>query len=519
MNPIVLDGESLTMEDVWAVAVNGTSAALSPEARQRVQVCHDAVMRLVAEGEIAYGITTGFGAFKRKLIGKDQTAALQVNLLRSHAAGVGPLADEVTIRGMLLVRANTLAKGYSGVRPVVIDTLLELLHKGVYPIVPQQGSLGASGDLAPLAHLALVLIGEGEATYEGERMPGGEALRRAGIAPLTLLAKEGLALLNGTAFMTALGALTTYRAEKLVTAADVAGAMSLEAMRGTPAAFDARLVGARPHPRAIDAAAHLRKIIAGSTFLRPHDPTDIQDAYSLRCMPQVHGAVRDAVAYANWVLNIELNSATDNPLVFVHDDGHADVISGGNFHGEPVAMAMDYLALALADLASISERRQARLVDPSKHDGVLPLFLTSHGGLENGLMLAQYTSAALVSENKVLAHPAVVDNVSTSADVEDHVSMGATSTRQAHEVLINAETVIAIELLCAAQGLDFRRQALPDDAKMGPGTEVAYDRVREAVQFWDHDHVLAPDIEAVRQIVADGTLMDAVGAVVGSPRA
>lgn len=519
MNTVVLDGESLTMEMVWAVAVQGVNAVLGDAARTRVQTCHEAVKRLVAEGEIAYGITTGFGAFKKKLIRPDQTAALQVNLLRSHAAGVGPLVDAVTIRAMLLVRANTLAKGHSGVRPVIIDTLLAMLHEGVYPVVPQQGSLGASGDLAPLAHLALVLIGEGEAVYQGERMTGGEAMARAGITPVTLLAKEGLALLNGTAYMTALGALTTYRAERLVTLADVAGAMSLEAMRGTPAAFDARLVMARPHPRAIDAAAHLRKIIAGSTFLRPHDPTDIQDAYSLRCMPQVHGAVRDSVAYANWVLNIELNSANDNPLVFVREDGGADVISGGNFHGAPVAMAMDYLAMALADLASISERRQARLVDPSKHDGALPLFLTEHGGLENGLMIAQYTAASLVSENKVLAHPAVVDNLTTSADVEDHVSMGATSTRQAHEVLVNAETVIAIELLTAAQAVDFRRRALPSDAQMGPGTQVAYDRIRERVQFWDHDHVLAPDIEAVRQIVADGSLMDAVTDVIGNPKA
>jgi len=473
----------------------------------------------VAAGEIAYGITTGFGAFKKKLIRPEQTAALQVNLLRSHAAGVGPLADEATVRAMLVVRANTLAKGFSGVRPLIIDTLLELLRKGVYPVVPQQGSLGASGDLAPLAHLALILIGEGEAVYRGERLPGGEALRRAGIAPVELQAKEGLALLNGTAFMTALGALTAYRAGRLVCLADVAGAMSLEAMRGTPAAFDERLVMARPHPRAIDAAAHLRRIIAGSTFLRPHDPTDIQDAYSLRCMPQVHGAVRDAVAYATWVLNIELNSANDNPLVFVGEDGRAEVISGGNFHGAPVAMAMDYLGMALTDLASISERRQARLVDPSKHDGALPLFLTEHGGLENGLMIAQYTSAALVAENKVLAHPAVVDNASTSADVEDHVSMGATAARQAHEILINAETVVAIELLCAAQAIDFRRRTLPEGARLGQGTQVAYDLVRGAVRFWDHDHVLAPDIEAVRRMVADGTLMDAVQAVVGDPKA
>lgn len=512
MTTVILDGEHLSIEDVWAVAVEGADAALDESARAKVQTCHEAVMRLVAAGEVAYGVTTGFGAFKKKLIAPEQTAALQVNLIRSHAAGVGPLADEPTVRAMLLVRANTLAKGHSGVRPVVIETLLRLLREHVYPVVPVQGSLGASGDLAPLAHLALVLIGEGEAFYRGERLPGGEALRRAGITPLRLLAKEGVALINGTAFMSGLGALTTFRAENLVCVADVAGALSLEALRGTPAAFDERIVAVRPHPRAVDCATHFRKLLQGSTYLRPHDPTDIQDAYSLRCMPQVHGAVRDAVAYARWVLDIELNSANDNPLVFLKDDGEAEIVSGGNFHGEPVAMAMDYLAMALTDLGSISERRCARLVDPAKHDGALPLFLTEHGGLENGLMLAQYTAAALVSENKVLAHPAVVDNVSTSADVEDHVSMGATSTRQAHEVLINTETVLALELFCAAQGIDFRRRALPAGATLGRGTQAAYKAIRAAVPFVDHDQELAPLIESVRQLVAEGRLMVAVRA-------
>lgn len=512
MMTVILDGAHLSIDDVWAAAVDGANVALDDAARARVQTCHEAVMRLVAAGEIAYGVTTGFGAFKKKLIAPEQTAALQVNLIRSHAAGVGPLADEPTVRAMLLVRANTLAKGHSGVRPVVIETLLALLRERVTPVVPVQGSLGASGDLAPLAHLALVLIGEGEAFYRGERLPGGEALRRAGIAPLTLLAKEGVALINGTAFMSGLGALTTYRAENLVCVADVAGALSLEALRGTSAAFDERIVSVRPHPRAVDCAAHFRRLLRGSAYLRPHDPTDIQDAYSLRCMPQVHGAVRDAVAYARWVLDIELNSANDNPLVFLKEDGEAEIVSGGNFHGEPVAMAMDYLAMALTDLGSISERRCARLVDPAKHDGALPLFLTEHGGLENGLMLAQYTAAALVSENKVLAHPAVVDNVSTSADVEDHVSMGATATRQAHEVLISTETVLALELLCAAQGIDFRRRALPSGARMGQGTQAAYDAIRAEVPFVNHDCELAPLIESMRRLVAEGRLMAAVRA-------
>jgi histidine ammonia-lyase len=509
MSTIHITGHDLSIENVWAVACGGGKARLSDKARKLLQRSQEAVMRLVDEGEIAYGITTGFGAFKNKLIPREQADALQTNLLRSHAAGVGPEADTATTRAMLLARANTLAKGYSGVRPELVETLLAFLARDVIPVVPLKGSLGASGDLAPQAHLALVLIGEGEARFEGDRMGGGEALRRAGLTPLSLRPKEGLALINGTALMTGLGALVTRRAERLVRNAEIAGAMSLEALYGTGAAFDSRLIEVRPHPRAIDAAAHLRRLLEGSELLRPHDPTDIQDAYSLRCMPQVHGAVRDAVAYARWVLEIELNSANDNPLVFVRDDGSAEIVSGGNFHGAPVGMAMDYLAMALTDLGSISERRQARLVDPTKHDGALPMFLTDHGGLESGFMLAQYTSAALVSENKVLSHPAGVDNVSTCADVEDHVSMGATATRQALEVLDNTETVVATELLCAAQGVDFRCRALGGPARMGAGTAAAYERLRVEVPPRDHDEELAPAIEGVRRLVSSGELIDA----------
>lgn len=315
--------------------------------------------------------------------------------------------------------------------------------------------------------------------------------------------------------MTGLGSITCRRAENLVAAAEIAGALSVEALRGTKAAFDDRLMQVRPHPRAIEAAEHLRALLAGSDFVRPHDPTDIQDAYSLRCMPQVHGAVRDAVAYARWVLEIELNAANDNPLVFLGQDGRAEVVSGGNFHGAPVGMAMDYLAMALTDLGSISERRQARLVDPTKHDGVLPMFLTDHGGLESGFMLVQYTAAALVSENKVLSHPASVDNVSTCADVEDHVSMGATATRQARQVLENTETVIAAELFCAAQGLDFRARTMDAGARQAAGTRRAYELVREAVPFREHDAEVSPALEAVRRLVATGELAREVAHAVG----
>ena len=509
--------QDLTLEDVWKVAVEGAHAALCPQARARVQTCREAVQNLVAAGEVAYGITTGFGAFKKRRIPRAQTAELQVHLLRSHAAGVGPQADRSTVRAMLLVRANTLAQGLSGVRPELLETLLAMLEAGVHPRVPLQGSLGASGDLAPQAHLGLVLIGEGEAEFQGELLPGREALERAGIVPLRLEAKEGLALINGTALMAGLGSLVVRRAENLTAVADIAGALSLEALRGTLAAFSERLIAARPHPRALASAARLRALLQGSGFVRPHDPADIQDAYSLRCMPQVHGAVRDAVAYAHWVLEVELNAATDNPLIFPDGKGGAEVISGGNFHGAPLGMAMDYLALALTDLGGISERRQARLVDPAKHDGVLPPFLTDHGGLENGLMIAQYTAAGLVSENKVLAHPASVDNISTSADVEDHVSMGATATRQAAEVLSNTETVLALELLAAAQAVDMRARALAPGTPLGKGTEAARALFRSEVPFMDHDEFLAPRIEAARRVVASGRLAEAVEAALGRP--
>ena len=487
-------------------------AFTAEQALPRIERSRKAVEKLVAAGEVAYGITTGFGHFKDRLISPDQTRQLQLNLVRSHAVGVGAELPAEVVRAMLLVRANTLALGYSGVRPVVIYRLLEMLNAGVHPRIPAQGSLGASGDLAPLAHLALVLIGEGEAYYEGTLRPGAEAMHAAGLEPLVLEAKEGLALLNGTTLMVAYGALLVRRAINLILTADVAAALSLEALQGTDRAFDARVHAVRPHPRQIDDAAFLRKNLSGSQFLRSPESLNVQDPYTLRCVPQVHGAVRDAIAYARWVIDIELNAVNDNPIIFVDEEsGAADVISAGNFHGEPVAIAMDYVALALTELGNMSERRTARLVDADSNGGVLPMFLTQRGGLESGFMLAQYTAAALASENKVLAHPASADSIPSSANTEDHVSMGATAVRQMAQILEHVETIVAIELFSAAQGVDFRRMAMQRaDARLGEGTQVAYDLIRKAVPFLDGDAVLAPYIEAVRRLIATGTIKEAV---------
>lgn len=514
--PLVITGSELKIDDVVAVS-RGRAAVLDEAVLPRLERSRRAVEQLVAGGAIAYGITTGFGHFKDKIISPDQTRQLQLNLVRSHAVGVGPLLPEAVVRAMLLVRANTLALGYSGVRPVIVERLLEMLNRRVHPLIPAQGSLGASGDLAPLAHLALVLIGEGEAEYDGERLPGAEAMRRAGLEPVTLEAKEGLALVNGTTLMVGYGALLVRRAINLILTADIAAALSLEALNGTSRAYDARVHAIRPHPRQIDDAAFMRRLLEGSELLRDPSSPNVQDPYTLRCVPQVHGAVRDAIAYLQWVVNIELNAVNDNPLIFVDEEsGAVDVISAGNFHGEPVAIAMDYTALALTDLGNMSERRTARLVDADSNGGVLPMFLTEQGGLESGFMMAQYTAAALASENKVLAHPASADSIPTSANTEDHVSMGAAAVRQTAQIIEHVETIVAIELLCAAQGIDFRRRLAGQPlAAQGAGTTVAYALIREQVPFIEDDVVLAPHVEAVRRLVADGTIKEAVEARLG----
>ncbi|MBP6469359.1 MAG: histidine ammonia-lyase [Chloroflexi bacterium] len=516
MNPLTISGDQLQVDDVVAVA-NGRSARLDPAVLPKIQRSRQAVEDLVARGEVVYGITTGFGRFKDKIISPAEVQQLQVNLVRSHAVGVGPELPERVVRAMLLVRANTLALGYSGVRPEVINLLLDMLNAGVHPRIPSQGSLGASGDLAPLAHLALVVIGEGEAWHQGDLVDGRSALMRAGLQPLQLQAKEGLALLNGTAFMVGMGALQVRRAINLALTGDIAASLSLEALHGTERAYDERVHRVRPHPRQIDCAAFLRRNLAGSQFLRGLDSNNVQDPYTLRCVPQVHGAVRDAIAYAQWVIGIELNAVNDNPIIFVDEEtGQTDVISAGNFHGEPIAIAMDYMALALTELGNMSERRIARLVDADSNGGVLPMFLTQHGGLESGLMMAQYTAAALASENKVLAHPASADTIPSSANIEDHVSMGATAVRQVAQILDHVETIVAIELLAAAQGVDFRRQQMGGQPAQGAGTRTAYDLIRQKVPFLTADTVLSPHIESVRRLVATGAIKEAVEAKLGS---
>ncbi len=514
MDTITLDGESLTLEQVLAVA-NGQPGApevrLSEAAQAKVGRAAQAVAELLARGEVVYGVTTGFGAFKDRLIRREEVEPLQRNIIYSHAVGVGEPFDRRTTRAIMLIRANTLARGHSGIRPATLQLLLDLLNRGVHPVIPEKGSLGASGDLAPLAHMSLVLLGEGETEFQGRRLSGAEALQQANLQPVTLAAKEGLALTNGTAVMSAVGALETYRARRLSRVADIAGCLSLEALHGTPLAFDDRIHRLRPYPRQLNCAAYLRALLVNSDFTRHHDPTNVQDAYTLRCIPQVHGAVRDAIAYARWALEIELNSVTDNPLIFIDDQsGEITVLSGGNFHGEPIAIAMDYLGMAVTEMGNISERRIMRLTDEASNAHVLPPFLTRNGGLNSGFMITQYTAAALATENKVLSHPASVDTIPTSANVEDHVSMGCTAALQTRQINDNVERILAIELMAAAQGIDFRKETLDQSVRLGQGTQPAYNLIREHVPFLQNDAIMYPYIEATRRLIATGQLVVAV---------
>lgn len=453
------------------------------------------VQRLASGPEPVYGVTTGFGKLADQRISPADVRQLQVNLVRSHAAGVDDPLDEEETRGIVLLRANVLTRGHSGVRPVVVESLLELINRRVLPVIPSRGSVGASGDLAPLAHLALVLIGEGTAVVDGRRLSGRAALQRVGLRPLRLEAKEGLSLLNGTQAMLALGLLALRRCDRLVDAADVAGALSLEALKGTPVAFDPRIHRLRPHRGQRAVAANLRRLLSGSRIRRSHlHCPRVQDAYSLRCMPQVHGAVRDALDHVSRTFAVEMNSVTDNPIVF---SGRDEVLSGGNFHGQPLGLTLDYLAMAMTELASISERRIERLINPEYGD--LPPFLSPDPGLHSGFMLAQVTAAALASENKVLSHPASVDSIPTSGNQEDHVSMGMTAALKLKQILSNTERILAVELLCAAQGVDFHRPLQP-----GVGSRRAAKLVRDRVPRLTEDRVLAPDIERIRDLVAGG---------------
>jgi histidine ammonia-lyase len=514
---VVLTGADLTVADVEAVARHGAEATLDAAAKQRMERSRAVVEELVAQGAVVYGVTTGAGALANRVIDRADAERLQENLLVSHAAGVGEALPREVVRAMLVLRANTLALGHSGARPIVAERLLDFLRLGIHPVVPSQGSVGASGDLAPLAHLALPLIGRGQVELGGHVAPAIIALRETGLEPLRLGAKEGLALLNGTQLMSALGALLAADADRLVRTASVAAAMSVEALLGTDVAFSEAYQKVRPHPGQIAIAAQLRWLLRDSAVQRSHhaSPHKVQDAYSLRCVPQVHGAVRDALDHLGRVLAIEMNAATDNPLIFpeghVADEtaratGNGHVISGGNFHGEPIALALDFAKLALAELGSISERRTALLLDPHLNEG-LPAFLGSDTGLETGSMLLQYTAAALASENKVLVHPASADSIPTSANQEDHVSMGPIAGRQARQILGHVEQIVAIELLCAARGLDRRLAMLPGTAP-GVGVAAAHEAVRDVVKPWDGDREPGPDLEAMTRLVREGRLAE-----------
>lgn len=503
--------QSLRLSDVVAVAQHRARVTLGPAGRVRVQAARAVVERFVAEHTVPrYGINTGFGALAEVVIADHQIAALQTNLIVSHACGVGPALDRQVVRAMMLLRAQVLACGYSGVRPVIIDTLCTMLDKGVHPVIPCQGSVGASGDLAPLAHLALVLIGQGEAEFEGEVAPGADAMARAGISVVQLQAKEGLSLINGTQAMTAIAVLALERATRLCQTVDVAGAMTVEAQLATDKAFDDRIVQLRPYPGAVQAASNFRQLLAGSPLVASHaGPEDhkVQDPYSIRCMPQVHGAVRDALAFVRQTLAVEINAVTDNPLIFPSETGpdhHAAILSGGNFHGQPVAIACDLARIALVSLASMAERRIEQLVNPALNSG-LPPFLARNSGLNSGFMIAQVTAAALVSESKGLCMPASIDSIPSSANKEDHVSMGPIAARRFADVVANAETVIAIELLCAAQGIDQRAPLQP-----AAGTGAAWRRLRQDVAVLEQDRVLYRDIHKATDLVRSGALLAAV---------
>lgn len=503
---IVIGNGRLPLEAVAKVASFPSRVRLSGEAVRRIKSGRKLVEDIIRENRTVYGITTGFGKFAEVRISPEEIDKLQNNLIKSHATGVGQVFQPHQVRAIMLLQANQLAKGASGVRKVVLGQLLGLLNNDIIPLVPQQGSVGASGDLSPMAHIGLVMIGRGQAFYKGRIIPGGQALKKAGLKPLVLKAKEGLAITNGTEVMTAIGILNLLAAEGLGRLADIAGAVSLEALRGTDRAFDPKIHLLRPHAGQVNSAENLRKLLAGSQIRKSHkDCRRVQDAYSLRCMPQVHGATRTALQHIRQVLETELNSVTDNPLVFAKEH---EVLSGGNFHGQPVALAMDYLGLAVSELANISERRLARLLDASLSG--LPGFLTEHGGLNSGLMIIQNTAASLVSENKVLSHPSSVDSIPTSANQEDHVSMGTIGARKAGQICDNVRYVLACELLAAAQGLEFLKPLKP-----GKGVAAAYDKIRSRVKAFKHDREFHRDIEAINDIMLDGSLLEAVEKSIG----
>jgi histidine ammonia-lyase len=507
MKEIILGVDGMSLEALVAIAREGARVRLTKEAETRIVKARKLVEKWVEDGRTIYGITTGFGALSDVTISKEDTRRLQENIILSHSAGVGSLLDEQTVRAVTALRIKDLARGHSGIRLETVLCLQELLNRGIYPVIPEKGSVGASGDLAPLAHLSLALLGLGEVCYKGQRMSGGKALKACGMKPLRLEAAEGVALVNGTQVMTAIGGLAAYDALSLSKMADIAAAMSLEVLMGTNTEFDSRIHEVKPHPGQIAAADNMRRITQNSEIISSHkDCSRIQDAYTLRCSPQVHGASKDAIEYARKVVETEMNASTNNPLIFPESE---EFLLGGNFHGQHIALAMDFLSMAVSELANIAERRIERLVNPQLSG--LPAFLVTDGGLNSGFMIAQYTAAALVSENKVLSHPACVDSIPTSANKEDHVSMGTISARKCRDVVKNTEHVIAIELLCGAQAMD-----LFTNMKPGQGTRVAYKIIRDAVPRLEKDRILSKDIGTAVEIVRSGKILEGVEGVTGA---
>lgn len=507
MKTVVINGYDLTIEDVVSVARLGAKVELSEDVKEKMQKSRDFVEKVIDEGRVVYGINTGFGKFSDVAISKNQIEELQKNLIYADAVGLGRNFDTEIVRSMMLLRANALAKGYSGIVIKTVETLIEMLNKGVHPLVREKGSVGSSGDLCPLAHMILVLIGEGEAEYQGIEMSGAKAMKLAGIKPVVLSGKEGLALINGTQAMTAVGVLAIYDAQVAMKSADIIATLTVESLEGIIDAFDERIHAARPHPGQITVAKNIMRLCQNSKLITMQGEKRVQDAYTLRCVPQIHGASRAAIEYVKSVVEIEINSATDNPLIFPEGD-NAAALSGGNFHGQPMAIAMDTLGIACAEFANVSERRIERLVNPTLSG--LPGFLVKDGGLNCGFMVAQYAAAAVVSENKILAHPASVDSIPTSANQEDHVSMGTIAARKAREIIKHVQYVLGVELLCAAQAVDFKKPS-----QLGIGSAVAYRVIRDKVEFMESDRIIYPDMDKATEIVCSGKLVNAVEEKIG----
>lgn len=504
---VYLNGYDLTIEDAVAVARFGAEVRLAEESKAKMQRSRDFVDKVIDEGQVVYGINTGFGKFSDVAINRDQIDELQKNLIYADAVGIGRNFDTEIVRAMMLLRANALAKGFSGVFINTVETLLEMLNKGVHPLVREKGSVGSSGDLCPLAHMVLVLMGEGEAEYQGKEMDGSEAMKLAGITPVVLKGKEGLALINGTQAMTAVGVLAIHDAEVVMKSADIIATLTVESLEGIVDAYDERIHIARPHPGQINVAKNLLRLCEDSKLTTRQGEQRVQDGYTLRCVPQIHGASRPAIEYVKGVVEIEINSATDNPLIFPDGDNPA-ALSGGNFHGQPMAIAMDTLGIACAEFANVSERRIERLVNPTLSG--LPGFLVQNGGLNCGFMVPQYAAAAVVSENKILAHPASVDSIPTSANQEDHVSMGTIAARKAREIIKHVQYVLGIELICAAQAVDFK-----DPALLGKGSSVAYKVLRDKVTFMENDRVIYKDMDRAAELILSRELLEAVEEKVG----